>query len=296
MYNQTSTTTRDRLVWDQPPKPKRIGLVLGGGAARGISHIGALLALEENGIYPDVIAGASVGALVGGLYAAGVSASRLQAIVANISWFDLVSLKLPALNLGDLAKSLPLGLLDLDKMILWIDGLIGEGVRFEQLNTPFTAVATDLITSEVVAMNAGALAPALRASCAVPGVFTPYRRNGRLLVDGVVANNLPVSIARDMGADYVIAVDLLPPLEVAPASRHVEPRNLAEAAMTALFMLARATQSEQQYADVVVMPAIAHINLADLLAGEELLAAGKQAMEALLPKIKADLSPEKVTV
>jgi NTE family protein len=272
-----------------------VGLVLGGGAARGIAHVGALEALEENGIYPDVIAGASVGALVGGLYAAGASAARLKAIVADISWLDLVSLKLPSLHLTDLAKSLPLGLLELDKMIGWIDSLIGEGIRIEQLNTPFTAVATDLVSSEVVAMNRGLLAPAIRASCAVPGVFTPYRRNGRLLVDGVVANNLPVSVARDMGADYVIAVDLLPPLGTAAAARAVEPRNLAEAAMTALFTLARATQAEQQYADVVVTPPIAHINLADLFAAEELLAAGKQAMAAWIPKIKADLAPEKVS-
>lgn len=294
MQAQSTISTRSRLVWDQPPHPKRVGLVLGGGAARGIAHVGALEALEEHGVYPDVIVGASVGALVGGLYAAGASAARLKAIVADISWLDLVSLKLPSLNLTDLAKSLPLGLLELDKMIGWIDSLIGEGIRFEQLNTPFTAVATDLVSGEVVAMNRGLLAPAIRASCAVPGVFTPYRRNGRLLVDGVVANNLPVSVAREMGADYVIAVDLLPPLGTAASARTVEPRNLAEVAMTALFTLARATQTEQQYADVVVSPPIAHINLADLFAAEELLAAGKQAMEAWMPKIKADLSSEEV--
>ena len=268
---QVEGTARSRLVWDDPPKPRRVGLVLGGGAARGIAHVGALQALEENGIYPDVITGASVGALGGGLYAAGISATRLKSLVTSISWLDLVSLKLPSLHLPDLAKSLPLGLLELDKMINWIDSLIGKDVQFEQLNLPFTAVATDLVTSEVVAMNRGPLAPAIRASCAVPGVFTPYRRNGRLLVDGVVANNLPVSVAREMGADY-----------------------LAEAAMTSLFILARATQSEQQYADIVVTPEIGHINLADLFSADELLATGKQAMEAWIPKIKDDLSPEKL--
>ncbi|HRA65795.1 MAG TPA: patatin-like phospholipase family protein, partial [Caldilinea sp.] len=291
---QVEVTARSRLVWDDPPKPKRVGLVLGGGAARGIAHVGALQALEEHGIYPDIITGASVGALVGGLYAAGISATRLRSLVTTISWLDLVSLKLPSLHLPDLAKSLPLGLLELDKMIGWIDSLIGKDVQFEQLNLPFTAVATDLVTSEVVAMNCGPLAPAIRASCAVPGVFTPYRRNGRLLVDGVVANNLPVSVAREMGADYVIAVDLLLPLTAAFASRSVEPRNLVEAAMTSLFILARATQSEQQYADIVVTPEIGHINLADLFSADELLATGKQAMEAWIPKIKDDLSPEKI--
>lgn len=102
----------------------------------------------------------------------------------------------------------------------------------------------------------------------MPGVFTPYRRNGRLLVDGVVANNLPVSVARCMGADYVIAVDSWPPLDTAAGGAPMSNRGIfAEAAMTALFTLAL-IQSEQQYADVVVTPPIAHINLADLPADE----------------------------
>lgn len=289
---QNAVAVRNRLTWDQPPRPHKIGLVLGGGAARGIAHVGALLVMEEQGIYPDIITGTSVGALVGGLYAAGVSARRLEALVADVSWFDLVSLKLPTPNLRDLAKSLPLGLLDIDKMIPWIDSLIGEGILIEQLNTPFAAISTDLVTGEVVAMNRGLLAPAIRASCAVPGIFTPYRRNGRLLGDGVVANNLPVSVARELGADYVIAIDLLPPADFAPAQRQSEPRNMAELAMSSLFMLARATQFEQQYADVVVAPAVAHINLADLFSANELLAAGRSAMEEWTPKIKAELSAE----
>ncbi len=292
MKTQTAVAVRSRLAWDQPPRPQKIGLVLGGGAARGIAHVGALMVMEEQGIYPDIITGTSVGALVGGLYAAGVSALRLKALVEDVSWFDLVSIKLPKLNLRDFAKSLPLGLLDIDKMIPWIDSLIGEGILIEQLNTPFAAISTDLVTGEVVAMNRGLLAPAIRASCAVPGIFTPYRRNGRLLGDGVVANNLPVSVARELGADFVIAIDLLPPADFAPTQRQSEPRNMAEIAMSSLFMLARATQFEQQYADVVVAPAVAHINLADLFSADELLAAGRAAMEAWIPTIKAELAAE----
>lgn len=297
MTVQHEASVLRRLAWDQAPRPRAIGLVLGGGAARGIAHIGALEALEENGIYPQVITGTSVGALIGGLYAAGISAPRLRSLVATVSWFTLISLKLPTLNLTDLAKSLPLGLLDLDKMIPWIESLIGEDVCIEQLNVPFAAIGTDLLTSEIVAMNRGSLAEAIRASCAVPGVFTPFRRNGRVLVDGVVANNLPVNVARELGADYIVAVDLLPSLpseDVLITRRNVEPRNMAEVAMTALFMLARATQTEQEYADIVVSPAIGHIHLADLTAGEELLAAGKQAMEAMIPKIRADLAEPEV--
>ena len=278
-----------RRAWDEPPRPHAVGLVLGGGAARGIAHVGALQALEEQEIFPDVIVGTSVGALVGGLYAAGVSAARLRALIPTISWFDLVSLKMPGINLTDIAKSLPLGLLDLDKMIPWINSLVGSPVAIDELNLPFAAIGTDLLTGEIVVMNKGPLAPAIRASCGVPGVFTPYRRNGRLLVDGVVANNLPVNVAQDLGADYVIAVDLLPMNAGQEMERQAEPRNLAEVAMTALFMLARATQIEQALADVVISPAVAHINLADLTASEALLDAGYKAMVREISRIKADL-------
>jgi NTE family protein len=285
----SNTLLADRkVVWDNPPRPKRIGLVLGGGAARGVAHVGVLQTLEENGIYPSVIAGTSVGALVGGLYAAGVSSPRLAALVRDIKWLDLVSVRLPTVNWTDLARTIPMGLVDLDKLIEWIDQVLGGPVAIEQLNLPYAAVATDLLTGEIVVMNEGSLAEAIRASCSVPGVFTPYHRNGRLLVDGVVVNNLPVSVAQDLGADYVIAVDLLPLI----GDAQVEPRNVVELSMTALFMLARATQIEQDLADTLIAPAIKHINLADLSAGEVLLEAGRRAAEAALPRIQAALTGE----
>jgi NTE family protein len=142
-----------------------------------------------------------------------------------------------------------------------------------------------------VVMNQGPVAPAIRASCSLPGVFTPYRRNGRLLVDGVVVNNMPVTIAQDMGADYTIGVDLLP----LQGEQQAEPRNGVEVAITALFTLARATQIEQLLADVIVSPAIAHVNLADLNAADRLIEAGRRAMENEMPKIKRALRGEAVT-
>ena len=283
----SNTLIADRkVVWDNPPRPQRVGLVLGGGAARGIAHVGVLQALEENGIYPAVIAGTSVGALVGGLYAAGVSSMRLATIVRDLKWLDLVSVRLPAINWSDPARTIPMGMVDLDKLMEWIDQVVGSPVDIQQLNLPYAAVATDLLSGEIVVMNEGPLAEAIRASCSVPGVFTPYHRNGRLLVDGVVVNNLPVSVAQDLGADYVIAVDLLPLLGDAQA----EPRNVVELSMTALFMLARATQIEQELADILIVPEITHVNLADLSAGEVLLEAGKRAAEAAIPRIQAALT------
>lgn len=277
-----------RVVWDDPPLPKRIGLVLGGGAARGVAHVGVLQVLEENGIYPSIVAGTSVGALVGGLYAAGVSAQRLAGLVRELHWLDLVSVRIPTINWTDLARTIPMGLVDLDKMIEWVEHAVGGALTFEQLNLPFAAVATDLRSGEIIVMNRGPLAPAIRASCSVPGVFTPYRRNGRLLVDGVVVNNLPVTVAQNMGADYVIGVDLLPLLGDVQA----EPRNVLELAMTALFMLARSTQIEHELADCVIAPEIAHIRLSDLRAAEEMLEAGRKAAQAALPQIQAALMGE----
>ena len=283
----SNTLIADRkVVWDNPPRPQRVGLVLGGGAARGIAHVGVLQALEENGIYPAVIAGTSVGALVGGLYAAGVSSMRLATIVRDLKWLDLVSVRLPAINWSDPARTIPMGMVDLDKLMEWIDQVVGSPVDIQQLNLPYAAVATDLLSGEIVVMNEGPLAEAIRASCSVPGVFTPYHRNGRLLVDGVVVNNLPVSVAQDLGADYVIAVDLLPLL----GDSQAEPRNVVELSMTALFMLARATQIEQELADILIVPEITHVNLADLSAGEVLLEAGKRAAEAAIPHIQAALT------
>lgn len=276
------------IVWDRAPRPRRVGLVLGGGAARGIAHIGALQALEENNIFPQIVVGTSVGALVGGLYAAGVSPVRMAALLPDLRWLDLVALKIPSLNWSDLARTIPMGLVDLDKLIGWIEQLLGGPVDFDQLNVPFAAVATDILTGEVVVMNQGPLAPAIRASCSVPGVFTPSLRQGRLLVDGVVANNLPVTVAQDLGADYVIGVDLLP----LPGEKQIAPRNVVELSISSLFMLARATQIEQRLADVVVSPDIAHVGLADLAAYDDLIRAGKRAMEAAVPELRRALEGE----
>jgi NTE family protein len=277
-----------KIVWEKRPTPRHVGLALGGGAARGIAHVGVLEALDEHKIRIDYIAGASAGALVGGLYAAGVSARRLRELAAGLRWRAISHLSLPALDLSSLNLStpiLPLGLLEMDRLMEWIGRILGGPIRFDQLNIPFAAIATDIVTSEMIVMNEGEIAPAIRASCSVPGVFTPYRRNGRLLVDGGAINNLPVSVVRQMGAEYVIAVDLLPFPGDAPA----EPHSIIEVSMTALYALIRASQNEGPLADCAITPAIAHISLADLGAAEELMEAGRQATEAMLPLIKADL-------
>jgi NTE family protein len=261
---------------------------LGGGAARGLAHIGVLEVLEEEGIPIHMIAGCSSGALVGALFAAGIAATQQHELVRNLRWNALSSLSLRPPRLSSLQfslKGLPLGLLDLDKLIGWLEQRL-EGIQeIAQLKMPFAAIATDIVTGELVIMNDGAVGPAVRASCSVPGIFTPYRRGKRLLVDGGVIANLPVQVVRQMGAEYVIAVDLLP----IPGEHVKEPENIVDLSLTAIYALIRANQSYGEQADCTIVPAIEHYSFLDLTVSEELIAAGRTAAESQLPTIRRDL-------
>jgi len=176
---------------------QRIGLVLGGGAARGWAHIGAIRALEEAGIKPDVVCGTSIGALVGAVYANG-DLDWLEEWVATLTWQTVV-------RLLDLRFSG--GLLGGRKVIdLFAHQFNGRGI--DELKLPFTAIATELDTGREVWLSEGGVVDAVRASIAIPGLFTPIWHDGVWLVDGGLSNPVPVSAARALRADCVIAVDL----------------------------------------------------------------------------------------
>lgn len=176
----------------------KIGLALGSGSARGWSHIGVLRALQRRGIEPDIIAGTSIGALVGACYAAG-KLDELEDWVTGLGWRDVVSL---------LDVKLSGGLIEGRKVFQFFDQHMAD-LSFEQLHKPFAAVATDLETGREIWLQHGHLAPAVRASLSIPGLFTPYRSQaGRILVDGGLVNPVPVTLCRAMGADLVIAVNL----------------------------------------------------------------------------------------
>lgn len=301
MTTTVSTVSTHQIVWERPPRPNTIGLALGGGASRGIAHIGVLQVLEENGIFPDFIAGTSIGAMIGGLYAAGISATRLQLLTASVRWRTLLTINIPSLTLANMSLAggnIPFlenatAFFDLGRMAEWIDSVLGGDVDFAQLNVPFAAIATDLVNGETLALNRGPIAPAIRASCSVPGIFTPVRRDGRMLVDGGVSHNLPVSVVRDMGADYVIAVDLLPTGGATVFSRQLEatyePRHILDVTMHALYALIRVTQRDLTPADATITPAIGHISFTDLGQRDQLIARGRAAAETMLPTILKDL-------
>ncbi len=182
---------------ERPKRKRRIGLVLGSGSARGWAHIGVIRALAEAGVRPDIVCGCSIGALVGALYADG-KLDWLEAWVRDLDWKGVVRLMDPGWRGG---------LLSGGRLVELMQSQLGER-EFSGLELPFGAVATDLATGHEVWLREGNLAEAVRASFAAPGLFTPVRRDGTFLVDGGVVNPVPVSLARAMGAEIVIAVDL----------------------------------------------------------------------------------------
>ncbi len=185
----------------RPPPARRapkIGLALGSGSARGLAHIGVLRAIRDAGLEVDMIAGTSMGAFVGSIAAAG-KLEGLAAEFLGMDWKGIAALLDPVFP-----KS---GLIDGQKIAEFVRARVPT-TSIEQLPIPFQAVATDLMTGEEVVIGAGDLIEAVRASISVPGIFTPVRINGRILIDGGLVNPVPVSVARAMGADLVIAVDL----------------------------------------------------------------------------------------
>lgn len=181
-------------------RDKKIGLVLGSGGARGSAHVGVLKVLKENGITPDVIVGTSMGAEVGGAYAAGVSIEEMESIWRSINFGKVAKTLLPTFPWSGWSSG--------KRVLRMIRDLVGDA-RIEELPITYAAVATDLETGLPYPITSGDLATAIRASESVPGLFSPVRIDGRLLIDGGVSDPVPVDVARQLGADTVIAVDVL---------------------------------------------------------------------------------------
>ena len=176
---------------------KKLGLALGAGGSRGIAHVGFLQALEEEGIKPDYITGSSMGAVVGGAYAAGIPMETIKNAVLNLRLFDLIS---PAKQKG--------GVFGTQKMCALIERYLGN-VMIEDLAIPFRSVAVDMIEQEVVEFSQGSLVDAIIASASIPGIFHPLVKEGRRLIDGGVLERVPAMRLQDMGAEVIVAVDVL---------------------------------------------------------------------------------------
>jgi NTE family protein len=215
-------------------KRPTVGLVLGGGGARGGAHVGVIAVLEEAGIRPDLIVGTSMGAIVGGLYAAGLNAAELRQVLENMDWdrmfaddpgrrdrpmrrkqLDRDFVVPRRLGFSRRGLAVPLGVLQGQHFDAALKRILGQTVTvddFDRLPIRFRAVATDIASGEAVVLDSGSLAQAIRGSMSVPGVFSPVTIDGRLLVDGGLTMNVPVEVAQAMGADVLIVVDLSQPL------------------------------------------------------------------------------------
>jgi len=219
------------------PTDSTLGLALGGGAILGAAHIGVLQALEEGGVEVTHLAGASMGALVGSLFAFGLSGKEIESLAEELRWPDVTGF-FPS----------KLGLFSMDRLQATLRRHLGD-VRIEDARIPLALLATDISTGEKVVMTEGELATAATASACVPGLFIPVEREGRLLVDGGLLENLPVSPLRAWGVDRIVAVD------VHMGRQFHRPRTLPELLSNALDMaLASAAREKAREADLVITP------------------------------------------
>ncbi|NOZ93883.1 MAG: patatin-like phospholipase family protein [Acidobacteria bacterium] len=259
-----------------PPAGRRakIGLALSGGAVRGAAHVGVLQVLEREGIHPDLIAGTSVGSIVGAACAAGLAADDIGEIFRSSRWPKMARLSIRG----------KFSLFDTRPMQKTLADHLGV-TTFEELSIPFAAISCDLITGQKVIFRSGHLPTALRASSAVPGIFPPVESGGRLLVDGCVVDNLPVDVVRRMGADYVIAVDLIPP----PSGKHA-PKNYLELMVVAGYLWSRANHPDPSTIDCHIVPQVSEYLGWDFRTAPEIEALGRSAAEAVLPRLTAELA------
>jgi NTE family protein len=255
-------------------KPVRIGLALGGGAARGFAHVGVIAVLEEAGLRPNLVVGTSAGSLVAALYASGKTSAQLQQTALNMEEVAITDWMLPIFGRGMFRG---------DALARYVNDLVSNRLM-ENMAIPLGIVATDLNSGQAVLFQRGDTGTAVRASSAVPAVFVPVKINGREYVDGGLVSPVPVRFARQMGADVVIAVDISSPPEANPAGD-----TLQILLQTFAIMGKSINQYELKDADVVIRPSLAGLKSADFSARQRAIDSGRAAMLAALPQLKAKL-------
>lgn len=259
------------------PEKIRVALVLGGGGVKGIAHLGVLEELEKAGIKIDLIVGCSSGSIVGALYANNPSVDAIKGSTWQIRTDSLFDMDLWNCRYG----------LSQGKLLVYLLNKHLSKKTFEELQIPLVVVAADLKSGELVPIGSGDLITAVRASCSIPFVFVPCEHQGRILVDGGVINPVPVKVARDLGADIVIAVDLCELLE------DELPSNLFGIAERCL-KIALIWQNENcsKKADVIIRPKMQGVGIFNDKMKMEVYNAGKMATEKEVPKIFKLLSSQ----
>jgi NTE family protein len=258
--------------------PLKIGLVLGGGAARGFAHIGVIQVLEEAGIRPGLVVGTSAGSLVAALYASGKNGAQLQQVAETMEEANFADWTLPIFSRGMLRG---------EALGRYVSLQVKGGV-IESLPMPLGIVATDLHSGKGALFQRGDIATAVRASSAVPALFQPVKIAGHDYVDGGLVSPVPVRYARQMGAELVIAVDISSAPEGNPAS------DTLQILMQTFSIMSKSINNfELREADVVVRPALIGVSSADFGARRRSIEAGRVAMLAMLPQLKSIMNGEK---
>jgi len=255
-------------------KKRKVGLALGSGAAWGLAHIGVLEVLEKEDIPIDMIAGTSMGAMIGALYAVGKGVSQIKELVLDLGARRFSFLADPALP--------KTGLLRGRKIENVLRSVIGN-TEFGELRIPFACVATDIDSGEEVVIERGPVWRGVRASGSVPVMLTPVRLEGKYLVDGGLVNPVPVSVLKTMGADFIIAVNVIPHRSIGAAK---EP-NIFGIVMQMVYIISyRVVRSSLAGADVVIEPQMEHISVADFHRAQECILHGEWAAQEAIPEIK----------
>lgn len=254
------------------PEPLRLGFALGGGAVRGAAHLGVLSVLERESIRPDVVAGTSAGAIVGAGLAAGLRSEDMLSYFTKARWRDLAR---PSWGSR-------LSMLDSNPMGDLLERVV-EAHDFSDLKLPFAAVATDILTGTPFTFTEGPLREALMASAAIPGVFEPVRREGLLLVDGGLTQNVPVGAARDLGANFVIAVDVM-----SRPDGTYEPRDIRDMLLMSLYIV-ESSVAAGAGADVLLRPELGPVSFSDFSHVSAAYEAGVRSAEEALPALRAQL-------
>lgn len=246
-------------------KNKKIGLALGGGAALGAAHIGVLKALEEQNIEISYVAGTSIGAFVGAFHAYGKKWNEIEEIASELKWLDISGLSLSQY-----------GLLSNKRLGSLIDECIGE-VNFDQSDIPLAMIATDISNGEKMILDKGNLASAVMASTCIPGIFIPIERDEKLLVDGGIVENVPISPLKEMGAEFIIAVDLN------AKHSYKKPENIIEVLLNSFhFTLMTSSKLQTQKADLIITPDLSSFNRVDIDQAEDLIKVGYETTKEIL--------------
>ena len=254
-------------------KRKKSGVAFGGGAARGFAHIGIVKVFEESGFKFDYIVGNSAGSIVGALYAAGMSWKEMYQHAKQISAKDIIALDIKS----------P-GLFNSEKLEKLIRSMLGD-MRFEDLKVPFRCVAVDLKSGNLVVLSKGELAPAIRASCSIPGIFTPTPLHDKLLVDGGILDSVPGNIAYNMGARFIVGINLN-----SDRSLFKYPKTGPDTVFSALkIIMNHNTRIGLQKANIIIEPDLKHIAHHEIRKLDELVALGEKAARQHIKTLKRHL-------